>query len=112
MKARIYLSVLIPLVLLLSCTLAFSGETQPFPPAKPESQGLDPAKLEQLARIVQGFFDDGDIAGAELLAIKNRRTVLHEAIGWKDATDKVPMERNTIFNIRSGKHHRIYGSDR
>src|SRR5205823_12149417 len=41
------------------------------------------------------------IVGGELLVIKNRKTVLHEVYGNRDREDKRPMERNTIFNIRS-----------
>jgi CubicO group peptidase (beta-lactamase class C family) len=69
--------------------------------ADPQSQGLSEQALQQLADEVQGYFDDGLIVGAELVVIKNRRVVLHQAIGWKDREDQVPMERNTLFNIRS-----------
>lgn len=41
------------------------------------------------------------MVGAELLVIKNRRTVLHEAFGWKDWETEEEMEPNTLFNIRS-----------
>ncbi len=78
-----------------------ASEEEPFPRATPESQELDSSALDELVRIVRGFVDEGEIAGAELLMIKNRKTVLHEAIGWKDAEDKIPMVRGTIFNIRS-----------
>jgi len=69
--------------------------------AAPESQGISPEALEQLAAIARGYFEDGLIVGAELVVIKDRRTVLHEAIGWKDQDTEAPMERNTLFNIRS-----------
>ena len=69
--------------------------------ASAESQGLSADALEALADEIQGYFDDGLIVGAELVVIKNRRVVLHEAIGWKDREDEAPMERNTLFNIRS-----------
>src|SRR5690606_35656159 len=44
---------------------------------------------------------DGTIVGGELLVIKNRRTILHEAYGLRDREDGRPMEPGTIFNIRS-----------
>ena len=72
-----------------------------FPAATPESQGIPSASLEELSNIVQGYFDRDYIIGAELLVIKNRRTVFHETFGWKDREDKKTMERNTIFNVRS-----------
>jgi len=75
----------------------------PFPPASAESQGLSKEALDTLCREVQGFLEDQRMVGAELLVIKNRRTVLHEVFGWRDIEGdrKTPMERNTIFNIRS-----------
>lgn len=88
-------------ILLLFLSPAAAGGKEHFSRAAPESQGLDPAALEELLRIVRGFVDEGEIAGGELLLVKNRKIVLHEAVGFKDAQDKIPMERHTIFNIRS-----------
>ena len=72
-----------------------------FPPADPESQGLSSESLQKLSENVQGYLDAGQIVGAELVVIKNRRTVLHDVFGWKDREDKVEMEKNSRFNLRS-----------
>jgi len=72
-----------------------------FPAVAPESQGVDAAKLQELADVVRTYVDDDAIVGAELLVIKNRKTILHEAFGWKDREAKIRMERETVFNIRS-----------
>lgn len=72
-----------------------------FPPATPESQGVDASALEALAAAVQGYLDQDKIVGAELLVLKNRRTVLHRAFGWRDRQSETPMEPDTIFNVRS-----------
>lgn len=77
------------------------GESTLYPAATPESQGLDSTNLAELADVVRGYVENDAVVGAELLVIKNRRTVLHEAFGWKDRDEKIPMVRNTIFNIRS-----------
>ncbi len=42
-----------------------------------------------------------DVVGAELLVIKDRHTVLHDAFGWRDREAGIPMETDTLFNIRS-----------
>ncbi len=76
-------------------------EQAAFTYADPESQGLSAEALKQLADVVRGYVADDIIVGAELVVIKNRRIVLHEAIGWKDRDDEMPMEPNTLFNIRS-----------
>ena len=72
-----------------------------FPAAVPESVGVPSSALRELAAQVKGYVDQDDIVGAELLIIKDRKTVLHETAGWRDREDSVRMERGTIFNVRS-----------
>jgi CubicO group peptidase (beta-lactamase class C family) len=72
-----------------------------FAPASPESQGLDPGDLEALADVIRGYVADGVIVGGELLVIKNRRTVMHEAFGDVDREAERPWALDTICNIRS-----------
>lgn len=72
-----------------------------FPPASPESQGMSAEALKELSAIVQGYTDKDQILGAELVVIKNRKTVLHEVFGWRDREDGIRMEKNTLFNLRS-----------
>lgn len=86
--------------LLISSILPTHAEN-PFPAATPEEVGLKSANIERLADIVNEYFDQKLIVGAELLVIKNNKTVLHTAVGWKDKENEAPMELNTIFNIRS-----------
>jgi CubicO group peptidase (beta-lactamase class C family) len=80
---------------------ASAREGQAFPPASPESQGVPAAAVRRLADEVDGYVKAGTIVGGELLVIKNRKTILHEAFGDRDREDKLPMVRNTIFNVRS-----------
>ena len=69
--------------------------------ASPESQGLSNDTVAELAETVRDYFDKELIAGAELVVIKNRMIVLHEVVGWKDRENEIPMEKNSLFNIRS-----------
>lgn len=80
---------------------ALSQEAQPFLSASPESVHFPPAAAKAIRDEVEGYWKSGTIVGAELLIIKNRKTVLHEVFGDRDREDKKPMEKNTIFNIRS-----------
>ena len=86
-------------VLILSVVLPAAA--QDFPSATPESQGLSSESLKKLSDNVRGYLDADQIVGAELVVIKNRRTVLHEVFGWRDREDKAEMEKNTRFNLRS-----------
>jgi len=72
-----------------------------FPYASPESQGLSNETLTKLTETIRGYVDEEMIVGAEFVVIKNRHIVLHEVAGWKDRENEVPMENNSLFNIRS-----------
>jgi len=88
---------------LTSCKIV-TGERilpEPFSYVSPESQNMSPEALRELADIVQEYLDEERIVGAELMVLKNRYIVLHEVFGWNDRENKVPMRKNTLFNIRS-----------
>ncbi|MDH5440915.1 MAG: serine hydrolase [Candidatus Bathyarchaeota archaeon] len=76
-------------------------EAPVFSYASPESQGISNESVAELAETVQRYFDEELIVGAELVVIKNRKIVLHEVVGWNDRENEIPMEKNTLFNIRS-----------
>ncbi|MEQ8763959.1 MAG: serine hydrolase domain-containing protein [Planctomycetota bacterium] len=77
------------------------GQDSPFPTAKPESVGLDPAALEKLSQVIQGFVDEDEIIGGELVIIKDRRTVFQQGYGALDSETKAPWRNDTICNLRS-----------
>ncbi|MCZ6835404.1 MAG: serine hydrolase [Planctomycetota bacterium] len=62
---------------------------------------MDPVALQALANTVQSYIDHEKAIGAELLVIKNRRTVLHQAFGMNDRENEKAMEIGAIYNIRS-----------
>ena len=94
-------------------------EGAPYPYSDPAALGLDPASLSSLGDLVVEWVQDGmtptapfdtptlelvlpwGIVGAEIMVLKDRQVVLHEAIGWSDNVRKEPMRRNSIFQIRS-----------
>src|SRR5512136_748793 len=105
MKARTILAIV---ALAIAMPLSSPGgintqlsKNQTFEPASPESQGISDESLRLLASAVRGYVERDEVTGAELLVIKNRRTILHEVFGWRDRERRLPMERNTIFNVRS-----------
>ena len=83
------------------CVSAAAQEKAAFPIATPESQGVSAAAVRRVADEVEAYVKNGTIVGAELLIIKNRKTILHEAFGAPDREAKRAMEHDTIFNIRS-----------
>ncbi len=99
---HLHLGTLLVLLLLSTPSMpVWAADDAPFPTASPESQGMDSAALGKLADVVRNWVEKEQAIGAELLVIKNRRTVFHEGFGWRDREDEVPMGTDTIFNIRS-----------
>jgi len=76
-------------------------EPTPFPTAEPESVGLSSEALDALATFVEEQVSADEYVGAELLIIKDGKTVLHDAWGWQDREREVPLEPDALFNVRS-----------
>jgi CubicO group peptidase (beta-lactamase class C family) len=73
----------------------------PFPAATPASQGIRAEALAGLVEAVNGYIERDRAVGAELLVIKNRRTVLHESFGYVDRDEDERWVNGTVCNIRS-----------
>ncbi len=71
------------------------------PTAESRIQEIDRVALDRISEMVDSFIEAGYVVGAELLIIHDRRTVLHKAYGDRDIEAQLPMERGTLFNIRS-----------
>ena len=118
MNKKLLLSIIVLALLLASCgqpaasptatpTFApapperLAGQATAFTYASPASQAISPQALQELAEIVSGYVQDDKVVGAELLVLKNRRIVLHQAFGWQDRDEKLAMPINKLYNIRS-----------
>lgn len=91
------------LVLVLSAAL-FLGmflQSNTYPLNKSQSGEINSNDLQSLTDKVEGWFANKDIVGAVLMVIKDRKTVLHQAIGWRDREREKPMELDTICRMRS-----------
>ena len=99
--SRTFTSILLAGILTAAGLPATAQTEQAFPEASPESVGLSTEALTELAAEVQSYVEREMAVGAELMVIKDRQTVLHEAFGWRDREAELPMERDTLFNIRS-----------
>jgi len=83
-------------------TRTFPGIENPtFPYAQPEEVGLSTEVLDQLGEEITSWVANGGLVGGELLIIKDGKAVFHEAYGWSDLADQKPVERNSIWSIRS-----------
>lgn len=75
--------------------------TSSFSYASPEEVGLSSSGVESLADRVHKWVKQGKVVGAETMVVKNRKIVLHEASGWSDRQRRIPLQRNSIYRIRS-----------
>ncbi|QDV05246.1 Putative penicillin-binding protein PbpX [Planctomycetes bacterium Poly30] len=94
-----------PTLTALLALAAFQGadvaSPEAFPASTPIAESLSPQVVADLSELVQSFVDDGEIVGGELLILKNGRTVLHGAYGWRDQASRTPMEPGGVFCVRS-----------
>ncbi len=76
-------------------------QSDSFPTATPESQGISRAAIDGLEKVLQGYLDQDMFVGAEFVIIKNRHLVYQKAFGLRDKEAELPYTANTICNIRS-----------
>lgn len=73
----------------------------PFPYATPEEVGLTADRIWWFKERLYSRVLARHLVGAEVLVIKDRRIVLHQAMGWSDRERRIPLERNAIVRIAS-----------
>jgi CubicO group peptidase (beta-lactamase class C family) len=96
----------LPIAVAALALLSFSTGAQeegphPFPPDEALAHGVDPTKLAELGEFTRELCETEEVVGAELLVIKSGRTLLHEAYGWRDRDEELPMVKDTVFCVRS-----------
>lgn len=73
----------------------------PFPYASPDEVGLSTDRIWWLKERLYSRVLARHVVGAEILVLKSRRIVLHQAMGWSDRDRLIPLERNSIYRIAS-----------
>ena len=84
---------------LLTCLIALQGKE--IPRAKPEDAGMSGEKLEQAAKVVQGYIDGKKIAGAITVVARKGKIVQFQTYGHMDIERKKTMQEDAIFRIFS-----------
>jgi CubicO group peptidase (beta-lactamase class C family) len=91
--------------LFVGLVLAFSTHTivdaQELPKAKPEDVGLSSQRLQRLSGVLQGYVDDGKLAGAVAMVARRGKVAYLEAFGQRDREAGAPMKKDAIFRIAS-----------
>jgi CubicO group peptidase (beta-lactamase class C family) len=66
-----------------------------------ESVAMDPAGLGQAVDLYRQAIARDELRGVVLLVARRSTIVLHEAIGWRNKDQRLPMERDTLFRMAS-----------
>ena len=69
--------------------------------AAPESVGMSSEKLERVTEALQGYVDDGRMAGAVAIVVRRGKIAYLEAVGQRDKESSSPMATDAIFRIAS-----------
>lgn len=97
---------LLTLALCLGWTLSASTQeplstSTAFPTSTAQAEDLSAEALAKLDHLVRELVAAEEVVGAELMVIKNGRSVLHESYGWRDKDDEVAMAKGSVFCVRS-----------
>ena len=74
---------------------------QGLPIATPEDVGVSTERLKRIRPVMQGYVDDGRIAGFLTVVARHGKIVHFETIGMRDIENNKPIEADTIFRIHS-----------
>ncbi len=88
-------------ILLFAALLLGQGLAQPLPLSSPEKEGFSTARLERLHRHFDQLTSSGERPGAITLIVRNGRIVDWRTYGFRDAENRLPMEKDTIVHIYS-----------
>ncbi len=70
-------------------------------PLSPEDVGMSSDTLVYAVESMQGYIDEGKLAGIAVRTIKNGSVVQDEHFGYADIENDIPIEDNTIYRIFS-----------
>ncbi|HJN96316.1 MAG TPA: serine hydrolase domain-containing protein [Gammaproteobacteria bacterium] len=66
-----------------------------------EAAGMDTSRLDRVTAAMQGFVDDGLLAGVVTMAARDNKIVHFESVGYRDLEAQAPMTNDAIFRIYS-----------
>ena len=80
----------------------FSQAASPaLPLTTPAEAGMSAGVLEAGVGLFREAVENDGLRGAVLLVARHGKVVLHEAVGWRDKENRLPMERDTLFRMAS-----------
>ena len=62
---------------------------------------VEQARLDAVATDLKARIDEGKLSGAVVMVAQDGEVLMHEAMGYQNVEDQVPMSKDTIFRIFS-----------
>ena len=93
--------------MLVACSLAIETaslavpRTEALSRAAAESVGMDSERLDRITKTMQGYVDQGLLAGVVTVAARDNKIVHFESIGYRNLEAQTPMSNDTLFRIYS-----------
>lgn len=69
--------------------------------AAPEAVGMDSDRLDRISQAMQGYVDEGLLAGVVTMAARDNKIVHFESVGYRDLETQAAMSNDAIFRIYS-----------
>ena len=86
---------------LLIFTVSSTALSQSLPTATPESVGLSTPRLEVLQEAIEREIAEDRMPGIVIAISRNGKLAYHEAFGYLDKVERIPMRKDAIFSIAS-----------
>jgi len=67
----------------------------------PQDVGMDKDILNAGVKLYENAINADELKGVVLLVSRNGKVVLHEAIGWRNKEQKLPVKKDTMFRMAS-----------
>ena len=67
----------------------------------PELVGMDSSRLNRVTQAMQGFVDEGKLAGVVTMAARDNKIVHFESVGYRDLEAQAPITNDALFRIYS-----------
>lgn len=99
MKNRLRITAPFAIACIFILTLLASG--QQLPKAKPQELGMSPEALDNLSSVLNGYVNDGRLAGGVAMVLRRGKVAYVHAFGTRDVESRSPMRNDTIFRIAS-----------
>ncbi|HSK20552.1 MAG TPA: serine hydrolase domain-containing protein [Longimicrobiales bacterium] len=95
MISRHRAGLIVPLMVAqVSCVTTPEGEVA-------DSNGLSPAGAASITSLLDGYVEDGKLAGVVAVVAQHGQVVYAQSAGWMDLEQQIPMQEDAIFRIYS-----------